>query len=114
MLAVAIILSLPVVQTKIATYATDSLRKDFKADITVGKVAINIFGGVKLKDVLILDHHKKVMIASEIITTDILSLKRLMDGDLIFGDLRLTGLIFNLKTYKNENENNINKFVKIV
>ncbi|TDO95696.1 translocation/assembly module TamB domain-containing protein [Flavobacterium sp. 245] len=113
LLAVAIILSLPVVQTKIARYATDSLREDFNANITVGKVAINIFGGVKLKDVLILDHHKKVMIASEIITTDILSFKRLMDGDLIFGDLRLTGLIFNLKTYKNEDENNINKFVKL-
>ncbi|WP_264554161.1 translocation/assembly module TamB domain-containing protein [Flavobacterium sp. N2038] len=113
MLALAIILSLPVVQTKIARYATDSLREDFNANITVGKVAVNIFGGVKLKDVLILDHHKKVMIASEIIATDILSFKRLMDGDLIFGDLRLTGLIFNLKTYKNEDENNINKFVKL-
>jgi hypothetical protein len=113
LLALAIILSLPVVQTKIAKYVTESLNTDFKTDIHVDKVAINIFGGVKLKKVLIYDHHKKVLIYSDIIATDILSIKRLLDGDLIFGDLRLTGLIFNLKTYKNETENNINKFIRL-
>ncbi|KIQ21096.1 hypothetical protein RT99_12305 [Flavobacterium sp. MEB061] len=113
MLALAITLSLPIVQTKIARYVTDSLNEDFKTDITVDKVAINIFGGVKLKTVLIRDHHKKTLIYSDIISTDILSIKRLLDGDLIFGDLRLTGLIFNLKTYKGENENNINKFIRL-
>lgn len=113
MLVLAITLSLPIVQTKIAKYLTETLNTDFKTNISVDKVAINIFGGVKLKKVLILDHHKKTMIYSDIITTDILSIKRLIDGDLLFGDIRLTGLIFNLKTYKNEDENNINKFIKL-
>jgi hypothetical protein len=113
LLALAITLSLPIVQTKIAQYVTTSLNEDFKTDIHVDKVAINIFGGVKLKKVLIYDHHKKVLIYSYIISTDIISNKRLLDGDLIFGDLRLTGLIFNLKTYKDENENNINKFIRL-
>ena len=112
-MALAITLSLPVVQTEIANYVTNSLNEDFKTDIHVDKVAINIFGGVKLKKVLIYDHHKKVLIYSDIISTDILSIKRLLDGDLIFGDLRLTGLIFNLKTYKGEKENNINKFIRL-
>ncbi|WP_121330083.1 MULTISPECIES: translocation/assembly module TamB domain-containing protein [unclassified Flavobacterium] len=105
-------MSLPVVQTKIANYITDTLNKDFNVHITVEKTAINIFGGVKLKKVLILDHHKKTMIYSDIVATDILALKRLVDGDLIFGDIRLTGLIFNLKTYKNEHENNLNVFIQ--
>lgn len=113
MLILAITLSLPVVQTKIAKYITETLNTDFKTNISIDKAAINIFGGVKLKKVLILDHHKKTLIYSDIINTDILSIKRLIDGDLIFGDIRLTGLIFNLKTYKNENENNINKFIKL-
>ena len=113
MLAIAITLSLPIVQTKIAKYITETLNTDFKTDITVDKVAINIFGGVKLKKVLILDHHKKTLIYSDIIATDILSIKRLLDGDLIFGDIRLTGIVFNLRTYKNEDENNINKFIAL-
>ncbi len=100
------------VQTKIANYITESLNKDFNVNINVESTAINIFGGVKLKKVLILDHHKKTMIYSDIVVTDILGLKRLLDGDLIFGDIRLTGLIFNLKTYRKENENNINIFIK--
>ncbi|WP_228012064.1 translocation/assembly module TamB domain-containing protein [Flavobacterium hungaricum] len=112
MLVLAIILSLPVVQTQIANYVTNSLNEDFNVDISVEKTAINIFGGVKLKNVLIRDHHKKTLIYSDIITTDIASFSRLLDGDLIFGDLRLTGLIFNLKTYKGEDENNMNKFVQ--
>lgn len=112
-MALAITLSLPVVQTKIAKYITESLNADFKTKISVEKVAINIFGGVKLKKVLILDHHNKTLIYSDLINTDIVSIKRVLDGDLIFGDLRLTGLIFNLKTYKGEDENNINKFVKL-
>ncbi|SHG26615.1 translocation/assembly module TamB domain-containing protein [Flavobacterium johnsoniae] len=113
MLVLAITLSLPVVQTKIAKYITETLNRDFKTDISIDKAAINIFGGVKLKKVLILDHHKKTLIYSDLINTDILSIKRAIDGDLIFGDIRLTGLIFNLKTYKGEDENNINKFIKL-
>jgi len=113
LLILAITLSLPVVQTKIAKYITETLNKDFKTNISIDKAAINIFGGVKLKKVLILDHHKKTLIYSDLINTDILSIKRAIDGDLIFGDIRLTGLIFNLKTYKGEDENNINKFIKL-
>lgn len=100
-------------QTKIAKYITETLNTDFKTNISIDKAAINIFGGVKLKKVHILDHHKKTLIYSELINTDILSIKRAIDGDLIFGDIRLTGLIFNLKTYKNEDENNINKFIRL-
>ncbi|WP_269236647.1 translocation/assembly module TamB domain-containing protein [Flavobacterium flavigenum] len=112
-LVIAITLSLPFVQTKIAHYIADRLNTDFKTNISIEKVAINAFGGVKLKKVLILDHHKKTLIYSDIITTDVLSVTRLIDGDLIFGDVRLTGLIFNLKTYKNEDENNINVFIRL-
>ncbi len=77
MLVLAITLALPIVQTKIARYITESLNADFKTKISVEKVAINIFGGVKLKKVLILDHHNKTLIYSDIITTDILSIKRI-------------------------------------
>ena len=112
-LVIAITLSLPFVQTKIAHYIADTLNTDFKTNISIERVAINAFGGVKLKKVLILDHHKKILVYSDIINTDILSVTRLIDGDLIFGDVRLTGLIFNLKTYKGEGENNINVFIRL-
>ncbi|MCC9070868.1 translocation/assembly module TamB [Flavobacterium sp. F-65] len=111
MLVLAIALSLPVVQTKIASYITDSLNSDFGTHISVDKVSVSVFGGVKLRKVLIMDHHKDTLIYSDLIKTNILGVKRVLDGDLIFGEIRLTRLLFNLKTYKNEKQTNLDVFI---
>jgi virulence-associated protein VapD len=110
-LVLGIALSTPFVQTKIAQYFVRSLNKDFKTNIAIDGVAVSVFGGIKFKKVLILDHHQDTLIYSNRIKTTILEGKKLLDGDLIFGDLRLDGLIFNLKTYKNEKYSNIDKFI---
>ncbi len=112
MLVLAIALTLPVVQTRIAHYFTDSINKDFGTNITIDGVAISVFGGIKFKDVLIRDHHKDTLIYSQRIATTILEGKKLLDGDLIFDGLALNGLLFNLKTYKNEKVSNLDKFVE--
>lgn len=111
MLVVAIALSLPYVQTKIAHYFTNSINKDFGTNIAIGGVRISVFGGVKFKDVVILDHHKDTLIFSKIVNTNILEGKKILDGDLIFEDIKLEGLIFNLKTYKNEKDTNMDFFI---
>ena len=111
-MVLAIALTLPVVQTRIAHYFTDSINKDFGTNITIDGVAISVFGGIKFKDVLIRDHHKDTLIYSQRIATTILEGKKLLDGDLIFDGLSLNGLLFNLKTYKNEKVSNLDKFVE--
>jgi len=113
LLLLGIALSLPFVQTKIAHYVTEMLNEDFGTDIYVDKVEISIFGNVKLKDVLIKDHHKDTLISASSIKTNILSVKKLREGDLLFGDIYTDKLFFNLKNYKNEKESNINIFVKL-
>ncbi|MBG6111540.1 virulence-associated protein VapD [Flavobacterium sp. CG_9.10] len=110
-MVLGIALTTPFVQTKIAQYFVRSLNKDFKTNIAIDEVAISIFGGVKFKKVLILDHHKDTLIYSNRIKTTILEGKKLLDGDLIFGDLQVDGLLFNLKTYKNEKQSNIERFI---
>ncbi|MFV8334765.1 translocation/assembly module TamB domain-containing protein [Flavobacterium sp. RSP29] len=102
---------MPFVQTKIAQYFTNSINKDFGTNINIDEVAISIFGGVKFKKVLIRDHHKDTLIYSNRISTTILEGKKLLDGDLIFDDLDLHGLLFNLRTYKNEKQSNLDKFI---
>ncbi|MFV8375958.1 translocation/assembly module TamB domain-containing protein [Flavobacterium sp. LB1P71] len=106
-----IALSTPYVQTKIAQYFVRSINKDFGINISIDEVAISVFGGVKFKKVLILDHHKDTLIYANRIKTNVLEGKKLLDGDLIFGELRLDGLLFNMKTYKNEKETNLDKFI---
>lgn len=111
LLVAAIAITTPPVQTYFAKEVTKRLNKDFKTNITVDQVAITIFGGVKLKKVLILDHHNDTLIYAKRINTNILDFKKITDGDLIFGSLRLDGLVFNMKQYKGEKDSNLDKFI---
>lgn len=89
----------------------NSINKDFGTDISIDQVAISPFGGVKFKKVLIRDHHKDTLIYADRIKTTILDGNKLVDGDLIFSDLLLDGLLFNLKTYKKEKLTNLDVFI---
>jgi hypothetical protein len=111
LLLISIALSLPLVQTKIAHYATDKINKEYGTKINVDQVALTVFGGVKLKQVLILDHHNDTLIYSQRIKTSILDLGKLMDGKLIFGDLRLDNFYLQIKTYKKEKETSLDLFI---
>ena len=111
LLLVSIALSLPVVQTKIAHYATDKLNKNHGTNINIDEVAITFFGGVKLKKILVLDHHKDTLIYSNRIRTSILDFKQLIDGQLLFGDLHLDNFYLQIKNYKGEKATNLDLFI---
>lgn len=111
LLLLSIALSLPYVQTKIAHYATDNLNKEYGTNINIDEVAITFFGGVKLKKVLILDHHKDTLIYSDRIRTSILDFKQLIDGKLLFGDIHLDNFYLQIKTYKKEKETSLDLFI---
>ncbi len=110
-MVLGILLSLPSVQTKVAQYFMNSINEDFNVNISIDKARVSIFGGVKFKNVIILDHHKDTLIFSKIINTNIIDGKKILDGDLIFGNIELDELLFNLKTYKNEKLTNIDVFI---
>ncbi|MFN3640264.1 MAG: translocation/assembly module TamB, partial [Flavobacterium sp.] len=111
LLTLAILLTLPFVQTKIASYLTEQINKDYDVDIQVSKVAISIFGNVKLKEVLVRDHHADTLFHITRIQTNILSFRKLGDSKLLFGALKANDLYFNLKTYKGETDSNLDRFI---
>ena len=110
-MVLGIALTLPFVQTKIGHYVTNTLNGKYKININVEQVSLTVFGGVKLKKVLILDHHKDTLIYANRIKTNILDWNKLLNVNLIFGDITADGLYFNMKTYKNEKQSNLDKFV---
>ncbi|WP_245945952.1 translocation/assembly module TamB domain-containing protein [Flavobacterium magnum] len=112
-LGIAIVLSLPVVQTAIGQYVTERINADYKTNIRVEQVAVSVFGGVKLKKVMIRDHHNDTLIYANRIKTNILSFSEAYNGDLFFGDIRLDKMVFKLKTYKGETQSNINTFISL-
>lgn len=111
LLVIGITLTLPQIQTRIAHYVTENLNKEYKTDIQIEQIAVTIYGGAKLKKVLIRDHHKDTLIYANRITTSILDINKLINGQLIFGDLRIDRLLLNMKTYKKENDSNLNLFI---
>jgi hypothetical protein len=111
LLITSIALSLPVVQTKIAHYTTKKINEEYGTHINIDEVAITFFGGVKLKKVMIFDHHNDTLIYSQRIRTSILDFKQLMDGKLLFGDLHLDNFYLQIKTYKNEKDTSLDLFI---
>jgi hypothetical protein len=100
------------VQTKIAHYATDELNKSFGTNIQIEKIAVSVFGGVKLKGVLILDHHKDTLISADRLQTNILNIRGVLNSNLRFGTIRAQKLNFHMKTYKGEKTSNLDVFIK--
>ncbi|WP_344816431.1 translocation/assembly module TamB domain-containing protein [Flavobacterium cheonanense] len=111
LLLTGIALSLPSVQTKIAHYYTEELNKQFGTNIYVDQVEVTIFGGVQMKGVMVKDEKKDTLIFAKRIITNILDSKRLLDGDLLFGDIKADELTLNVKTYKGDKDTNLDKFV---
>lgn len=112
LLLLAIALSLPFVQTKIARIATDKLNEDFGTNINIEKVAVSVFGSVRLKGVLILDHHNDTLISAERLQTNVMSFANIVNSKLHFSYIRANSLNFHMKTYKGENSSNFDLFVK--
>ncbi|RYG54900.1 MAG: translocation/assembly module TamB, partial [Chitinophagaceae bacterium] len=108
-----IALTLPPVQTRLGKFATERINTEFGTNIRIDQIAISIFGGVKLKEVLIRDHHQDTLVYSKRLQTNILSFKQLYNGDLLFGRIAADRLLFNLKTYKGEKSSNLDQFISL-
>lgn len=110
-LLLSILLSIPWVQTKIADYATTSINNDFGTDISIEKVDLSFLGTVRLKGVKIKDHHKDTLIFVDKLSTSILNVGSLGKGNFNLGSVALTDAYFYMKTYKNEEDSNLDVFV---
>lgn len=104
--------SLPIVQTQLAKSITDDLNEDFNIDLVIKKVDLSFLGSVSLRNVEIRDHHKDTLIFVDKLTTSLLNAKRIIDGKVELGDINLKGVDFHLKTYLNENNDNLNLFIE--
>lgn len=75
-------------------------------------MGLNWKGEVDIRNVFIRDHHKDTLIFTEILQTNILSIKKLIDGDLDFGFLAMENTKLFVKTYKDEVNDNLSIFAE--
>jgi len=106
-----LVLSIPAVQTRLGKIATNWLNTEYGTNININRVGLQFNGDVELKEILIKDYKKDTLISAKELNTSILNFKNLINSKLAFGDIDLEGLIFNIKTYKGEEETNLDIFV---
>ncbi len=106
-----LVLSIPAVQTGLGNYATKRLNEAFKTNINIEKIGLQFNGDIELKDIYIEDFKKDTLISIEELNTSIISFSNLYKGNLVFGDIDIINLFFNIKTYEGFNDTNLDIFV---
>ena len=104
-------LSIPFVQTSLGNYATKKLNNEFGTNINIDKVGLQFNGDVELKSIYVEDYKKDTLISIAELNTSILSFRNLYNGKLVFGDIDIMDLVFNIKTYKDTTDTNLDIFV---
>lgn len=107
-----LILGIPAVQTSLGKYATKKLNEEFKTNINIAKVGLQLNGDIEFKEILIRDHKEDTLISIGELNSSIISFKNLYKNKLNFGDIDIQDLIFNLKTYEGEQDTNLDIFVE--
>ncbi|WP_445227741.1 translocation/assembly module TamB domain-containing protein [Croceitalea sp. MTPC6] len=108
----SIIFSLPVVQTRLARYATDTLNEEFGTSINIERLKFSPFSmSADIKGIYVEDYKKDTLIHIHKLTTSVLSIGNMINGTLEFGDIEVDRLYLNMKTYAGENDTNLDVFV---
>jgi len=110
-LLLLITFSIPSVQTYFGEYATNRINDKFGSNININKASIQFNGDIELKNILIKDHKNDSLIAIDELNSSIISFMKINNNKLIFSDIDIYGLYFNIKTYQGEIKNNLDVFV---
>lgn len=106
-----LILSIPPIQTFLGKKVTKRINDEFGTHIYINKVGLQFNGDVELKGIYIEDYKQDTLIGIEELNTSILNYRNLYKSKLNFGDIDINGLTFNVRTYKGEDETNLDVFV---
>jgi hypothetical protein len=107
-----ILFSIPAVQTRAAKYVTATVNSKYHTDIQVNRVGLKWNGDVNLQGVLIKDHHADTLIFAKSLSTSILSVKNIVDGNMNLGSVDITGAFLYVKKYNGEERDNLSIFSK--
>ena len=106
------LLSTSIVQTRLAKILTNNLKETYNSDIVIKNVDLSFLGSVQLKGVEIRDHHNDTLIFAKKLRTSLLNARKIINNDINLGSVSLDGVHFYLKTYANEEEDNLAVFVE--
>lgn len=104
-------LTLPVVQSFLAHYATTKLNEKFGTAISIDRLSIDFLGVVYLKGVKAKDNHQNTFISITQLQTRLADLEALKNGQIFLGTTRIDGLNLTIHKYKNEEFTNLDLLI---
>ena len=84
MVVLSILFSFSFVQTKLANLVTNKVNDKFGTSIAIDKVDLSSLRNIKLKTILINDHHQDTLFYVGKLQTSVLNYRSLFDGNLNF------------------------------
>ena len=112
MVLLSFVLSLSSIQTSIANKVTNSINKKYGTDINIEKVDLSSIRNIELKNILINDHHADSLIFVKNLSTSFLNYQKIFHNNLHLGEIELQNGFLKMKTYKNEDTNNLTYFFR--
>ena len=107
---VSLLLSTSIVQTNLGNLATKRINQKFGTNLNIGKINISFLGTVALKDIQIRDHHQDTLIFVKTLSISLVNGRKIIDGNLLFGDVSIEDAYCYIKTYQGENNSNMTIF----
>jgi hypothetical protein len=107
---VSFLLSTSIVQTNLGNLATKRINQKFGTNLNIGKINISFLGTVALKDIQIRDHHQDTLIFVKTLSISLVNGRKIIDGNLLFGDVSIEDAYCYIKTYRGENNSNMTIF----
>lgn len=104
-------LSTSYVQSKLASVVTKRINKEFNTNIVVKKLDLSLLGNVQLKGIEIRDHHNDTLIFVKQLKTSLNNVRKIVDSKVNLGDITASGVHFHMKTYKDEDRDNLSIFI---
>ncbi|TFG73383.1 MAG: hypothetical protein E4H26_09875 [Flavobacteriales bacterium] len=107
-----LVLSLPFVQTRLAKYAANSINKEFGTHINIDRLRVSLISwDTSLRGVYVEDYQKDTLFYIGQLSTSIMSVSNLIDGNLEFGDIEVDELVFKMRTYRDTTASNLEVFI---
>ncbi len=108
----AVVFSIPPVQTFFGKKATNYLNSTYGVDIDINKIGLTYAGNVTLKEVFVKDHHEDTLMYASSIETSIGSMRDVVNNRPELGAVLIEDLVFNMKLYKGEPSDNLMTFIR--
>ena len=98
-------------QKKLASVVTERINEDFGTNLVVKKIDLSLLGIVALEGIEIRDHHQDTLIFVNQLRTSLQNVSDIINSKVDLGSVSIKGIDFHLKTYKDEDYDNLSIFV---